>query len=385
VALPSELLTPGQLRLVRYAVVATAATVLFVIGVLALWLLARVFLTFSTLLVPLAVAGILALVLYPVEERLYRHLRVPRIVSAALLVLMMMALVPGIIWLIGPMLFEQMVLLFDEISAFVHQFLRGLAVRFPDTVQAIEKQLEEMEMGGVLPAADEMVATVGFYATLLAGLGFVPVFLFFFLLTGPRLDEQLAEVTSMFNVEVKTEIHFLVGVFFGYVAAFFQGQLVIAGIMAVLYAVGFSIIGLDAAIPLGLISGLMNIIPFLGTLIGLILVVPYALFQQGGGFDLMLLALGVFITVQLVESWFLTPRIMSDRSGLHPAVVIFSLFFWGTIFGGFIGVMLAVPLSAFFATLWHQLRYRYSTKVVYDRAPSETIITDPSDMSGKSA
>jgi len=380
----SELLTPGQLRLVRYAVVATAATVLFVIGVLALWLLARVFLTFSTLLVPLAVAGILALVLYPVEEHLYRHLRVPRIVSAALLVLMMMALVPGVIWLIGPMLFEQMVLLFDELSAFAHQFLRGLGARFPDTVQAIEKQLEEMEMGGVLPAADEIVATVGFYATLLAGLGFVPVFLFFFLLTGPRLDDQLAEVTSMFSVEVKTEIHFLVGVFFGYVAAFFQGQLVIAGIMAVLYAVGFSIIGLDAAIPLGLISGLMNIIPFLGTLIGLILVVPYALFQQGGGFDLMLLALGVFITVQLVESWFLTPRIMSDRSGLHPAVVIFSLFFWGTIFGGFIGVMLAVPLSAFFATLWHQLRYRYATKLVYDRAPSETIITDPSNVSGKS-
>lgn len=239
-------------------------------------------------------------------------------------------------------------------------------------------------MGGVLPATDEMVATVGFYATLLAGLGFVPVFLFFFLLTGPRLDEKLAEVTSMFSIEIKSEILFLVGVFFGYIAAFFQGQLVIAGIMAVLYAVGFSLIGLDAAIPLGLISGLMNIIPFLGTLIGLILVVPYALFQQGGGFDLMLLALGVFITVQLVESWFLTPRIMSDRSGLHPAVVIFSLFFWGTIFGGFIGVMLAVPLSAFFATLWHQLRYRYATTVVYDRGPTETIITDPKDLSSKS-
>lgn len=382
--MPSELLTPGQLRLVRYAVVATAATVLFVIGVLALWLLARVFLTFSTLLVPLAVAGIMALVLYPVEESLFRHLRVPRIVSAALLVVLMMALVPGLIWLIGPMLFEQVILLFDELSTFAHQFLRGVGARFPNTVAAVEQQLEEMEMGGVLPATDEMVATVGFYATLLAGLGFVPVFLFFFLLTGPRLDEKLAEVTSMFSIEVKSEIHFLVGVFFGYIAAFFQGQLVIAGIMAVLCAVGFSLIGLDAAIPLGLISGLMNIIPFLGTLIGLILVVPYALFQQGGGFDLMLLALGVFITVQLVESWFLTPRIMSDRSGLHPAVVIFSLFFWGTIFGGFIGVMLAVPLSAFFATLWHQLRYRYATTVVYDRGPTETIITDPKDLSSKS-
>ncbi|MCC5861578.1 MAG: AI-2E family transporter [Gammaproteobacteria bacterium] len=382
--MPSELLTPGQLRLVRYAVVATAATVLFVIGVLALWLLARVFLTFSTLLVPLAVAGIMALVLYPVEESLFRHLRVPRIVSAALLVVLMMALVQGLIWLIGPMLFEQVILLFDELSTFAHQFLRGVGARFPNTVAAVEQQLEEMEMGGVLPATDEMVATVGFYATLLAGLGFVPVFLFFFLLTGPRLDEKLAEVTSMFSIEIKSEILFLVGVFFGYIAAFFQGQLVIAGIMAVLYAVGFSLIGLDAAIPLGLISGLMNIIPFLGTLIGLILVVPYALFQQGGGFDLMLLALGVFITVQLVESWFLTPRIMSDRSGLHPAVVIFSLFFWGTIFGGFIGVMLAVPLSAFFATLWHQLRYRYATTVVYDRGPTETIITDPKDLSSKS-
>ena len=63
-----------------------------------------------------------------------------------------------------------------------------------------------------------------------------------------------------------------------------------------------------------------------------------------------------FAAVQLIESWLLTPKIMANRSGLHPALVVISLFFWGTVLGGIIGMVLAVPLTAFFVAIWREIK-----------------------------
>lgn len=195
------------------------------------------------------------------------------------------------------------------------------------------------------------------YVGLLAGLGFVPLFLFFALLSGHSLRGQVAELLSVFQKPTQHKALYFMDVFVEYVTTFFQGQLIIAGAMGTMFAMGFAIIGLQLGVLIGLVLGLLNIVPFLGTLIGLMVVLPMAYLQpDGGGIQLLVLAGLVFTTVQLVESFLLTPHIMANRSGLHPALVIISLFFWGTALSGIIGMVLAVPLTAFFVTIWAEIK-----------------------------
>lgn len=194
------------------------------------------------------------------------------------------------------------------------------------------------------------------YLGLLAGIGFVPLFLFFTLLSGDSLRGQATELLSVFRKPTQQKILYFMDVFLEYVTTFFQGQLIIAGAMGAMYAMGFALIGLKLGVLLGLVLGLLNIVPFLGTTIGLMAVLPMAYLQEDGGVQLLVLAGLVFTAVQLTESWLLTPHIMANRSGLHPALVIISLFFWGTALSGIIGMVLAVPLTAFFVAIWSEIK-----------------------------
>jgi predicted PurR-regulated permease PerM len=129
--------------------------------------------------------------------------------------------------------------------------------------------------------------------------------------------------------------------------------------MGVLLALGFSIIGLKFGLFIGLALGLLNIVPYLGTILGLAITLPLAFFQEDGGWKLVGLVLLVKAIVQCVESWILTPKIMGHHTGLHPIVIIVAVFFWGTAFGGVLGMLLAVPLTAFFVTVWRLAKLKY--------------------------
>lgn len=376
----TEFPSGGELQILRLAVVAFCGAVLFVLAALAIWGLAELLSTFKALLLPISLAGVMALVLHPLTEFLCRRLHLPRVLVVSVTVAAVLTATVYGAWVLIPMLAEQVSGLYEEGAMLMRTIHARFEARFPDAGDYLQQQFDDVEIASLVPSLENFVAQLGSWISVFVGFAFVPLFLFFLLLSGSRIKEQLAEQTAVFGLHVQEEIQYLVGVFVKYVAAFFQGQLLIAMIMALLYSAGFTIIGLDAALALGVFSGLLNVVPFLGTVIGLLLVVPHAWLQDGGGPSLTLTAIAVFALVQVVESWVLTPRIMSDHSGLHPAMVIVSLFFWGTVLGGIIGVILAVPLSAFVATLWHQVRYRYARKVVGDfdvRASESTSIVSP--------
>jgi predicted PurR-regulated permease PerM len=124
-------------------------------------------------------------------------------------------------------------------------------------------------------------------------------------------------------------------------------------------AIGFTIVGLKFGLVVGLVVGVLNIIPYLGTIIGLGVTLPLAFFQPDGGGALAGLVLLVYTLVQVIESWFLTPRIMGERTGLHPVMIIIAIFFWSTAFQGVLGMLLAIPLTAFFVTVWRLLKRKY--------------------------
>ena len=125
---------------------------------------------------------------------------------------------------------------------------------------------------------------------------------------------------------------------------FMIGQLTVAVIMGALYSLGLSIVGIDFAPLIGFASGLLNIVPYLGLIIGLLLSSTVSLIQFRDIYHL-LGVVGVYLAVQFIEGLWLSPKILGTRMGLHPIVVIVSILIGGKLFG-FLGILLAVPAAA---------------------------------------
>ena len=107
---------------------------------------------------------------------------------------------------------------------------------------------------------------------------------------------------------------------------------------------------------IGMALGMLNIVPYLGSMVGLAVALPIAFFQADGGLGTCLLLLVVFAIVQQIEGWFLTPRIMGSRTGLHFMAIVVAILFWGTVFDSVLGLVLAIPLTAFLESLSHLAR-----------------------------
>lgn len=345
-----------ELRLFRYtAVMLSLVALAALIGVVA-WSLGWIINMFYNLLLPLALAGVLALVLFPVVAFLQHWLRLPRVLSVLVVLLVFFAGIGALMVMLLPTLVNQFIQLVEVLPETVAGWETHFSERYPELSAMVSSWMEgngEEESESLFRGTGR---TIRSYIGLVAGISFVPLFLFFTLLSGRRLRGQASEVLSVFRKHTREKVLYFIEVFVGYVTAFFQGQLIIAMVMGVLYAVSFTVVGLEFGVLAGLVLGLLNIVPFLGTVIGLLVVLPIAYLQQGGGVELLLLILLAFAVVQLIESWLLTPKIMADRSGLHPALVVISLFFWGTALGGIIGMVLAVPLTAFFVAIWSEIK-----------------------------
>ncbi|WP_409522992.1 AI-2E family transporter [Nitrincola sp. MINF-07-Sa-05] len=354
-----RLFKPVELRLFRYTAVMFSLVALIVLVGIIVWLFGLILDVFYNLLLPLSLAGILALVLHPVVKFLKRRLHVPRLLAIILVLLVFCVVIGGLIILLVPTLVSQAVQLITVLPETLASWQESFSSRFPELSAMLSSMMESNGEEGsksVLPDLEGSGKTIMSYLGLLAGLSFVPLFLFFTLLSGDLLRGPVSELLSIFHKPTQQKALYFMDVFLEYVTAFFQGQLIIAMCMGALYALSFSLIGLEFGVLIGLVLGLLNIIPFLGSLIGLLVVLPMAFFQPDGGVELLVLAGLVFAAVQAIESLLLTPKIMANRSGLHPALVVISLFFWGTALGGIIGMVLAVPLTAFFVAIWSEIK-----------------------------
>lgn len=352
----SRLFGSVERRLFRATAVLFAIVALVLLIALVVWALAETLAFFYKLVMPLAVAGILALVLYPVADYLEARLRLHRVAAAGLILLLFMAIIAGAAILVAPILARQISHFTEIAPGIISSWQDYLSVRFPGTFKAVMANVDEGSIKEIVPDIERPGLAIKSYVGVMVGLGFVPLFLFFALVSGGRLRDQVKGFLAVFSPATQRNTLYFIDVFTGHVTGFFQGQLVIAVIMGAMFAAGFTAIGLEGGILVGLVLGLLNIVPFLGTLVGLLIVLPMAYFQPEGSLNLVGLSLLVFAIVQLMEGWVLTPRIMANRSGLHPALVVISVFFWGTALGGIIGMILAVPLTAFLVAVWAQAK-----------------------------
>ena len=193
----------------------------------------------------------------------------------------------------------------------------------------------------------------------IVALAIIPVYLFFFLQFEEDAVPHLREFLPFLKKDHQDDVLFLVREFLGMIVAFFRGQILIALIMGILMGIGFTLAGLKSGFFIGLTLGLLNLIPYLGSILGVSIALPLAYFQPDGGSIVLLGVIGVMILVQFLESWALTPKIMGNQTGLHPVIIIFSVFFWGIALNGFLGMILAIPLSAFIVTFWRLAKVKY--------------------------
>lgn len=364
--------------------VAAAITIvasLVVVGAIAgvFYLVGVFFAAFANVFLPLAVAGVLALVVRPYHAWLRSRLRLPPVVAVAAVFLSILVPAAVFAWTFGTLIVDQAE---GAVTSFPHYWERLVAwvqERWPRVIEFLERYgLRERVQTAVQEHASTLLqglVSVGGGAVwvgkgFLHGVGAIftwamlPVYFAFFLLTEPG---QLGNPESLFpflKAGTRRNLLYLIEEFVKILVAFFRGQLVIAFLQGLLFALGFSIVGLRYGFLIGLALGFLNVIPYLGSIVGLGLALPLSFFQDGGGLGRMAAVLIVFTVVQMIEGYVLTPKIMGDSTGLHPMVIIVAIFFWGSALGGVAGMILAIPLTAFLVVFWRLARDHYIREVI---------------------
>jgi predicted PurR-regulated permease PerM len=371
-------LNPLQRRLVTTALAGISLFVICGLLYFVFRVLAAFVSGFSGIIMPLAVAGILAMLLRPVVQMLTGHTRLTR--TGATLVLYMMVLlgVLVVLWYVVPVILEQSIAFIRTLPT-IYAGLQGLIhSRFPQLLDILTAVLGAQQVDTLGSQVQALITQLshgllaklaedgGSYFAIATGwvtsIAIIPVLLFFFLRCTPLNRADIERQLDWMNADLRADL-LLLGHHFGIsMQAFFQGQILVGCIMGILLATGFSIVGVSFGFAIGAMIGILNIVPYLGTIIGLAVVLPVAWFQPEGGLALASTALAIFLVVQLIEGYLLTPQIMGSRTGLHPLTIIIAIFFWGIALDGILGMILAIPLTAFFVVVWQVLREKYLKK-----------------------
>jgi len=345
-----------------YFLTMTAAVVGF--G-LVLWLL-------SPILAPFLAAMILAYIFNPFVDKLGAK-GVPRVLGTALAVLALILSIAMLLIIILPLFYKEIAQLIQQLPAFAEQIKTtfipwinqklGVAITLDPSSfrQFVTDNLQDA--GGM---AKKVFASVGVGGLAVVGilinLLLIPVVLFYVLRDWHQLMANLdASIPRRFH-ETASKLTKEVDAI---LSEFLRGQLSVMVLMAVFYVSGLWLIGLDFALPVGLITGLLVFVPYLGSGTGLLLGTFAAVMQFPSMTGIFLVWL-VFGIGQMLEGFVVTPWLVGDRIGLHPVVVIFALLAFGQLFG-FFGLLLALPASAAILVGLRHLQRRYSDSDLYRR------------------
>jgi predicted PurR-regulated permease PerM len=417
--------TPWQRKTIWTALTSLAVVTIGAIAVGLVWLGLDVLSFLQPILIPFAVAGVMAYLLEPVVSKLDQW-KIPRTVSVLSVFAMATALLLwGAIWLI-PVISHQTVKLYSKSGQYtvaawnhVNEFAKNFRNRTgfnvlpdladateedakaagallagaslapsptpapstppgshaadaskstaPKTATALEEIIDVQQFlrgdwlkNALLAAVNQIVrifrSSVGGFLSVfgfLISLVIIPVYLFYFLIDARTISASWQDYLPLKNSEFKNELVSALTEINGYVIAFFRGQLLVSLINGGLTAVGLMIVGLDFGILIGLVLCFLGLIPYLGILLCWIPAVIIASVQQGNtwipdqpGWLFPVVVTGIFVLVQKIDSFYITPKVVEQRVGLHPLTVIVSLFSWSFLIGGLLGTILAVPLTA---------------------------------------
>ncbi len=372
-------LGPRQRTAVAAAMTLGSVLILVLVVSTIVWGLAAFAATFKHVLLPPVVAGILAMLFRPYYTWLRKICRQSGLAALVLFFLSVLVPLAALLWYAGAFAIHQFLLLLDALPPMITAIKEAAESYWPQITALQEKYGVLAHAGSLLDNPGELatralqsmgarlfrsIAQMFQSAAGLFAWAVTPVYLAFFLMAKPFEARQAGEYLPFLKKETREDVIYLLDQFIAILLTFFRGQILIALAQGVLFAIGFVLVGLPYGAVIGMVLGLLNVIPYLGSIAGLAIALPLAYFGEGGSVLRTLLVLAVFSVVQAIESYVLTPRIMGDRTGLHPALIIFAIFFWGVALGGILGMMLAIPLTAFAVVFWRLLKKKYITEMV---------------------
>ena len=323
------------------------------------------------ILAPFVAAAILAYICNPLVLRLCAW-KVPRTLAVALVMLGLLLSLVGLLLIILPLLEKEIGLLIVRMPSWLEgartrllpQLQQWFGVGLEWDSQALKNALLSRWQADA-GSADKLMPWLksgGAFVTQIIKLLLVPVAMFYLLRDWDALVLRVNRLVprhwhdkvSAVAVEVDRVL-----------AEFLRGQISVMLLMSVYYVLVLWLVGLDFALPIGIVAGLLVFVPYLGMVIGLVLA-TLAAAMQFTSFGDVLLVWAVFGIGQLLEGMLITPWLVGDRIGLHPLAVIFALLAFGQLFG-FFGVLLALPLAAILLVLLRHARDRYLSSEMYNK------------------
>lgn len=348
-------------RSVRRGIVGAAVIVVLLA---LLWVL-------KSALTPLATAFVLAYLLDPVIDRFEAH-RVPRPIAIFVLLGIWFVGVLVLSLLLVPRLSSEIAGLGERLPGYVDGALGAVAPRLHGWLgisipASIREGVEGLSAGelalpveGLRKVLQRLLQSLTGTLGAIVGLLVIPVLTYYTLvefdrikswflgLVPPRYQGRVSERAQQINELV---------------ASFLRGQLIVCAVLGVLYAIGFTAIGIDLAIWIGLVAGALSIIPYVGSAVALAIAASMSLLQYGVDVHVVLV-IGWYALVQTLEGLVLTPRIVGESVGIHPVGVIVALLIGGDLLG-FLGLLVAVPVAAVVQVFARELLDLYRESDIY--------------------
>lgn len=246
----------------------------------------------------------------------------------------------------------------------------NLAYHLTSNTEQITKYAHKFVTAGT----STILSTLG----LLIGMAMVPIYLYYFLKESASIKQHWHDYVPLRASKFKTEVVDTLQEINGYLISFFRGQMLVAFIDGILVGVGLLVFGLPYALVIGIAMSVLGVIPFVGNIICLIpaCVIGYIHFNIAENREHLEWMLGtnpwayvaavvvIFLVVQQINSLVTAPKIVGDSVGLHPMTVIFSMLFWSLLLGGFLGALMAVPLTAAVKVLFRRYVWDRQMNVV---------------------
>jgi predicted PurR-regulated permease PerM len=309
--------------------------------------------TLSSVLMPFAAGLVLAYLLDPLADRLER-LGLGRLGATLLILITFVAVFVAFLVVVAPLFATQLTAFIEKAPGYVTRLQSLLTEQGGPLLQRIggERVLADLQksLGDVV---GQGMSWLGRFLTslwsggqaligILSLLVVTPVVAFYLLLDW---DHMVAKIDSWLPVDQRETVRELAGEIDRAISGFLRGQTLVCLILGVIYAVGLFVIGLNFGVLIGISAGILSFIPYVGSLLGLLVALAVAIAQFWPDLTMIGLVLAVFAVGQFIEGNILAPKLVGETVGLHPVWLMFALLAAGSLFG-FLGLLLAVPLAA---------------------------------------
>jgi len=327
-------------------------------------------------LVPFITGAILAYMLNPLVDRLclitIKKWQFPRPIAALIAMITLLACILAVILIILPLIQKELPLLQDQIPKFLDQLNGAIAPKLLEyniqvqldsasVKQVLSEQLAKSGKTLLAPVLSSLKVGGTAILGLIANALLIPIVLYYLLIDWHSILTRLRTLIPRRWVDKTTELAQETD---NLLAQYLRGQLLVMLILAVYFSSALALAGFSVALPVGILTGLLIFIPYIGFGFGLCLAIIGAVLQFDATHGLLMVAI-IYGIGQIVESAYLTPRLVGERIGLPPLAVIFALLAFGQLFG-FVGILLALPASAITSVAFNHVRTLYYQSRFYN-------------------